>query len=181
MKKCETCEALFSPYRKTSKYCSKRCKRIAKANREKARNETICVVCKTAFYPNRTKGQKAAKYCSSKCFGVGRQVPRVGKVYKGGYVWLWCPEHPISRAGHNRRPEHRLVMEKILGRFLDKSEIVHHINGIKDDNRPENLMIVTNKTHMMATSTHRNRAEIAEEFIQTQGLWEVFLKYKDVF
>ncbi len=88
-----------------------------------------------------------------------------GKIFSRlGYVKVFCPEHPTCVAVNQRREkqsngryfrkqkyvwQHRLVMEKHLGRFLGPHEVVHHINGVRDDNRVENLQVFqTNADHL---------------------------------
>lgn len=63
-----------------------------------------------------------------------------GRIKICGYIYVYCPEHPFAVGKYIL--EHRLVMEKHIGRYLTKQEIVHHRNGIKSDNRIENLELV---------------------------------------
>lgn len=60
----------------------------------------------------------------------------------GGYCLVYFPDHPNSKNNGYVR-EHTLVMSKLLGRALKQGENVHHKNGIRDDNRPENLELWT--------------------------------------
>lgn len=70
-------------------------------------------------------------------------------VGQNGYIYILSPDHPSVAGKKNRYiGEHRLVMEKHLGRILSSNENVHHKNGIKNDNRIENLEIVLRNAHM---------------------------------
>ncbi len=63
-----------------------------------------------------------------------------------GYIWIKNLDHPYKNA-QGYVPEHRLVMEAKIGRYLLPIEHIHHLNENKADNRIENLRIVTLAEH----------------------------------
>ncbi len=82
------------------------------------------------------------------------------RITKDGYIMVYQPEHP--NAIKNYILEHRLIAEQTIGRLLKKSEIVHHLNGIRTDNRPSNLAVVTPKTHSNRTFIKQLQQRIRE-------------------
>jgi len=116
-----------------------------------------CAVCGKQFYAFPGEVKEGRKYCSPGCRYTSEEYKKKisgenSRLWKGGrrmcqgYVYIFTPDHPY-RNNAGCVMEHRLTMEKFIGRYLTKNEQVHHKNGIKTDNRIENLEIVIKKMH----------------------------------
>ena len=159
MKSCFNCGNTFEESHGKI-YCSHKCYVSAKGKRRyikygsrNSKVESICKKCGNSFISNCGKNQK---YCSVKCSADSRRnflsIPECleeasRKLDKTiGYVRVYCPMHPKANTwGYVY--EHRLIMESIIGRHLTYNEHIHHINGKRWDNRPENLQIMSPSEH----------------------------------
>lgn len=122
----------------------------------------VCHRCGADYvpYPLAKAQAEARQHCTRKCYAACRAEGnhddvetrirrgpknhqwRGGRIQRRGYILVYAPDHhSIAGRGTKRKYvlEHRIVMEAKLGRPLKSNETVHHINGIKTDNRPENL------------------------------------------
>lgn len=139
---CRQCGTPFTPKSSRSVFCSQQCSWA----RRRARNRRNCAFCGAEF------GflDKRQRFCSKRCGVLGKLQNRADRApnWKGGrssspgtngYVRIRMPGHPRTTAKNHYVLEHIVVMERVLGRYLLPNERVHHRNGRRDDNRPENL------------------------------------------
>ncbi len=157
---CQNCDREFEAKRRDAKWC-KACGLIKRRETYKRTDQKckydICPDCGKRKY----KRSEFCRSCSRK--GERNQAWKGGR-YKSplGYVYIYMPEHPRANRYHGLYvAEHQLVWEKAHNQLLPEGYLIHHLNGIKDDNRPENLIALQPKRH-----STRTRLDIAEQRIR---------------
>ena len=119
-RRCQDCQHVFRPSSGHLRCPACRSKSVCACGRSKQLKSATCSACRS----------ESRELNSNWKGGRSRE--------KSGYVIVRVPDHP--RAGkHPYVFEHILVAEDMLGRYLVKGETVHHRNGVRNDNRPENL------------------------------------------
>lgn len=151
---------------KNPTYCSKACQNVGQTRPPVVKD---CIGCGRELRLKPSQGVR--QYCSRGCESLARIKRPTGIEHNGrpvkfdqfGYVMVWEPDHP-NRSMKGWHYQHRLVMEQVMDRFLQPDEQVDHINRIKDDNRPENLQVLSRREHARKTGgeLRADWAELAE-------------------
>lgn len=155
-RQCVVCShSFYAGLNSPQRFCS-----VACHNKWQGRNsvQRRCEMCGKEFLLAPAVAAKTpGKYCSRRCDGMSKRRRVQNAFHNGmpklldphGYVKVWEPDLPVHRRWVL---EHRLVMEKAIGRKLQATEHVHHLDGNKQNNSIENLQIINPSEHARVTA-----------------------------
>lgn len=163
--KCETCGKQFVKRRSTTKYCSSKCSGEARRKRSLIK----CDFCGNEFERHECHIREH-NFCSQNCHVEWQRIYTKGAMatrWKGG-VHIQDGYIFHKQEDGSYKAEHRLVVEKALGRPLRSDEIVRHLDENKQNNHIDNLIVVTKEEHIQI---HRDllRTSIRKKEVFTYG------------
>ena len=153
------------------KYCSRECNAIGQTK------PPVVKACEVCGKEMRLRPSEAVRrYCSMPCQAIGKTIRPTGRTHNGrpviqhaqGYYLIYEPTHPAAHKHNGRVLEHRWLVEQAIGRYLTPDEQVDHINQDRQDNRLDNLQVLSAHDHTIKTNAdrllgeHRLRSRLAE-------------------
>ena len=147
----------FIPHHRPAKFCSYQCKYLGQRGIIRTLWKKTPILCQKCHQSFLRKSSPEQRFCSGSCAAKTRTGSRHPswkgglKKRKDGYLAVRIPPSKYIL-------QHRLFMERNLGRKLLSSEHVHHLNGVKDDNRIDNLVLLTHNEHSRLTGFERRTA-----------------------
>lgn len=144
-----------------------------------------CVKCGRQRWVTVVRGKPHRLTCQF-CAKKGTHLDGHAKHWKGGryksegYIKVWIAPNDFfasMRGKGGYAMEHRIIMAKHLGRVLHLWETVHHKNHIRDDNRIENLQLVSDERHEQITRLEK-RIKFLEAKVEEQGKLIKFLQWE---
>jgi len=143
---CPICDTVFSSRKLDQVYCSNKCS-------QSTRSTKIEVICNTC---GKVTSRRLADilnskhlYCSKECYWKSSKLSTKenSNRWKGG-VWNHDGYIYLRQEDGKYKAEHRIVMEKYLGRFLTNLEVIHHTDFDRSNNVISNLQIMTRAEHI---------------------------------
>ena len=125
------------------------------------KSSTRCWSCSNRFtYQSGKRPRVRPRGAKSSCWKGGRHLVN-------GYPVVHMPEHPRALQGYVR--EHWLVWERAHNKSLPKGWIIHHLNGIRDDNRTVNLAAMPSHKHSLVLEAKARRIQQLEALLNGQA------------